>query len=232
MERKRTPARYLRCAGAVSMTVLFLALPLHAQETRGRITGRVSDTTKAPISGASVEVKDVARGTTASSKTNSEGLFQAPYLLPGSYQVVVQSDGFKTYVKQDLRLQVNETRDLAITLEVGGMQETVSVSADAATLNTSDANMGFTVDQKRIAELPLIHGDPYKIMGLATGLTIGLCGGIGGLIVAGLGFLGDTAGLTPVFYALAALPLLVVVLASQLPRPEAAPAGTLWGLRD
>jgi len=171
MERKRTPARYLRCAGAVSMTVLFLALPLHAQETRGRITGRVSDTTKAPISGASVEVKDVARGTTASSKTNSEGLFQAPYLLPGSYQVVVQSDGFKTYVKQDLRLQVNETRDLAITLEVGGMQETVSVSADAATLNTSDANMGFTVDQKRIAELPLIHGDPYKIMGLATGLA-------------------------------------------------------------
>ena len=69
-------------------------------------------------------------------------------------------------------------------------------------------------------------------MGLATGLTIGLCGGIGGLIVAGLGFLGDAAGLTPVFYALAALPLLVVVLASQLPRPEAAPAGTLWGLRD
>ena len=47
----------------------------------------------------------------------------------------------------------------------------MSVSADAATLNTSDANLGFTVDQRRIAELPLIHGDPYKIMGLATGLA-------------------------------------------------------------
>jgi FSR family fosmidomycin resistance protein-like MFS transporter len=68
-------------------------------------------------------------------------------------------------------------------------------------------------------------------MGLATGLTIGLCGGLGGLIVAGLGVLGDAAGLGPVLYVLAALPLAVAALAAQLPRPAAAPAGTLWGLR-
>ena len=66
---------------------------------------------------------------------------------------------------------MNETRDLAIVLEVGGIEETISVTAEGLPLNTSDANMGFTVDQRRIAELPLIHGDPYKIMGLATGLA-------------------------------------------------------------
>ena len=68
-------------------------------------------------------------------------------------------------------------------------------------------------------------------MGLATGLTIGLCGGVGGLIVAALGLLGDAAGPSSVLYAIAALPLLVTVLAARLPRPAAAPPGTVWGLR-
>jgi FSR family fosmidomycin resistance protein-like MFS transporter len=65
-------------------------------------------------------------------------------------------------------------------------------------------------------------------MGLATGLTIGLCGGLGGLIVAGLGVLGDAAGPSTVLYVIAALPLAVAALASRLPRPAAAPPGTVW----
>jgi FSR family fosmidomycin resistance protein-like MFS transporter len=65
-------------------------------------------------------------------------------------------------------------------------------------------------------------------MGLATGLTIGVAGGAGGLIVLGLGLLGDSAGPSAVLYALAGLPLLVAMLSFRLPRPAAAPPGTLW----
>jgi len=68
-------------------------------------------------------------------------------------------------------------------------------------------------------------------MGLATGLTIGLCSGAGGLIVAALGLLGDAAGPSSVLYAIAALPVAVAVLASRLPRPAAAPPETVWSLR-
>jgi FSR family fosmidomycin resistance protein-like MFS transporter len=68
-------------------------------------------------------------------------------------------------------------------------------------------------------------------MGLATGLTIGLCSGAGGLIVAALGLLGDAAGPSSVLYAIAALPVVVAVLASRLPRPAAAPPETVWSLR-
>ena len=67
--------------------------------------------------------------------------------------------------------------------------------------------------------------------GLSAGLIIGLSGGIGGLIVAALGVLGDAAGLAPVLYVLAALPLAVAALASQLPQPAAAPPGTVWSPR-
>ncbi len=68
-------------------------------------------------------------------------------------------------------------------------------------------------------------------MGLATGLTVGLCGGLGGVIVAALGLLGDAAGPSAVIYVLAVLPLAVALLASRLPRPAAAPPGTVWSLR-
>ena len=170
MERKRRPARDVWYA-VLFLTALLLPVPLHAQETRGRIIGRVLDTTKAPIPGASVIVTDAARGTTASTTTNNEGLFQVNYLLPGTYQVTVEVAGFKKHIQDKLLLQISETRDLAIVLEVGGVEEAVSVTAEGAALDRSDASLGFTVDQKRLAELPLIHGDPYKIMGLATGLA-------------------------------------------------------------
>jgi hypothetical protein len=171
MERKRTPARCVYGALVLLLTALLIPVSLHAQETRGRITGRVSDTTKAPIPGASVTVTDATRGTTATSTTNSDGLFQVNYLLPGTYQVTIEVAGFKKHIQDRVQLQISETRDLAVVLEVGGIEEAVSVTAEGAALDTSDASLGFTVDAKRIAELPLIHGDPYKIMGLATGLA-------------------------------------------------------------
>ncbi len=171
MERKRTPTRCVYGALTLLLTALLIPVTLRAQETRGRITGRVADTTKAPIPGASVTVTDAARGTTATSTTNSDGLFQVNYLLPGTYQVTIEVAGFKKHIQDKVLLQISETRDLAVVLEVGGIEEAVSVTAEGAALDTSDASLGFTVDAKRIAELPLIHGDPYKIMGLATGLA-------------------------------------------------------------
>jgi FSR family fosmidomycin resistance protein-like MFS transporter len=67
-------------------------------------------------------------------------------------------------------------------------------------------------------------------MGLASGLTIGFTSGVGGLIVALLGVLGDATGPAAVVYVIAALPIAVAALAALLPRPAAAPPGTVWGL--
>lgn len=156
---------------AVALTAFVLAPAALAQETRGRIVGCVVDSTNAAIPGASVTVTDAARGTVVALTTNEVGLFQATYLLPGAYRVAVELQGFKKYVQEGLALQMAQTIDLTIALEVGGMEEAISVTAEAPTLNTADANLGLVVDQSRLASLPLIHGDPYKIMGLAAGLA-------------------------------------------------------------
>lgn len=153
------------------MAILFLPAVSRAQETRGRITGKVMDSNKGAVPNAAVEIKDVARNTSVTLTTNEDGLFQAPYLPPGAYQVIVQVTGFKKYIQDAVQVQINETRDLEVTLEVGGAQETVTVTSEVTATNTSDANLGQTVDQKRVAELPLVHGDPYTLIGLSPGVA-------------------------------------------------------------
>ncbi len=154
-----------------TLVILFLPVTLRAQEVRGKITGHVTDANKASLPGATVKVIDVARGTTVTLTTNDGGIFQVPYLLSGTYQIVVEMNGFKKFIQDAVVLQINETRDLDIALEVGGTTETVTVTAEAQTLNVTDANLGQTVDQKRLAELPLVHGDPYTLIGLSPGVT-------------------------------------------------------------
>ena len=159
---------------AIIIYVALLALPAispRAQETRGTIRGKALDTNGAVVPGASVKVTDVARGTTATLTSNDDGLFQAPYLLPGTYQVIIEATGFKRHVQDSVLLQINETRDIDVILEVGGTQETVTVTAETLALNKSDASLGQTVDNKRVEELPLVHGDPYVLMGLSPGVA-------------------------------------------------------------
>jgi hypothetical protein len=156
---------------ACMIGILLSPRSLQAQEARGKITGTVVDSNKAAVPGASVTIIDAARGTTVSLTTNDGGLFQAPYLLPGTYQVLVEVTGFKKSIQDGVQVRINETTDLNVTLEVGGTQETVTVTAETTALNTADANLGQTIDQKRIEELPLVHGDPYTLIGLSPGVT-------------------------------------------------------------
>ena len=163
-------SRHVAAALFMLMT-LALPAPLRGQEARGRITGRVTDTSTSAIPGATVTVTDPARGSTVLATTNEQGLFQAPYLLPGTYRITVELQGFKKHVQDRIIVPVAETVDVPIVLEVGAMAETLTVVAEPPTVNTSNANLGLVVDQAKIASLPLIHGDPYKIMGLAPGLA-------------------------------------------------------------
>jgi hypothetical protein len=171
MERKRTPFSLVPWAVAFLLMALVLPAAVGAQETRGRIIGRVTDATKGALPGATVTVTDPARNTTVTAVTNEQGLFQTNFLLPGNYTITIELQGFKKYVGKDIPLQISETRDLSVVLEVGAMEESISVIAESPLVNTSDANLGLVVDQARLASLPLIHGDPYKIMGLAPGLA-------------------------------------------------------------
>ena len=142
-----------------------------SQETRGTIRGTVSDPNKAAIPGAAIKITDIERGTTVNLTTNEDGFYQANYLIPGNYQVVVEASGFKRAVRDSVKLQINQTIEVDFPLVVGGTQETVTVTSDLPQTNTENASLGQVIDQRRLEDLPLVHGDPYKLIGLAPGAT-------------------------------------------------------------
>src|SRR5215475_7084484 len=154
-----------------SSMVLLTPATASAQEARGTITGRVLDTNKSVLAGATVKVTNVAMGTNLTLKTNEDGFYQAPYLIPGTYQVTAEATGFKRFVRDGVLIRVNDTIEIDIELEVGSMDQTVTVTADAPLLDTSSASMGNVVDSRRVAELPIPHGEPFKLIGLAGGTS-------------------------------------------------------------
>jgi hypothetical protein len=142
-----------------------------AQEFRGTITGTVVDASGAVVPGATVTITNVARGTDVVVVTTDVGYFQAPYLIPGSYRITVELSGFKKLVREGIELRVDDRLQLELPLEVGGAEEQVTVTAETPLLDTTTASIGQVIDPKRVAELPIPHGDPYALIGLAAGAS-------------------------------------------------------------
>jgi len=164
--------RAIRVSILVGFVIMALSSsPLPAQEARGTITGKVTDTNKAVVAGASVKVTNLAMGTTLSLVTNEEGIFHAPYLIPGSYQITVEMMGFKKYIRDGILVRVNDILEINIEIEVGAVDQTVTVTAETPALETASGSMGKVIDSRRISELPMPHGQPYNLIGLAGGVA-------------------------------------------------------------
>lgn len=163
------------CFTRSMLTALLLAVafvfPATAQEARGTITGYVKDSSGAIVPSAKVVITNVAMGTTTTLTSNDAGFYQAPYLLPGTYQVTVEITGFKKYVRDGIVLRVNDNIEIPIALEIGNVGESVTVTADAPLLDTTSGSIGQVIDARRVAELPIPHGDPFKLIGLAAGVS-------------------------------------------------------------
>lgn len=142
-----------------------------AQESRGTITGTVVDASRAVVPGASVTVTNVAMGTHVTVVTNEVGFFQAPYLIPGTYRITVELSGFKKLIREGVVVRVDDRLNLELPLELGGTEQQVTVTAEAPLLETTNASLGQVIDAKRVAELPIPHGDPYALIGLAAGAS-------------------------------------------------------------
>jgi hypothetical protein len=148
-----------------------LALAGMAQDPRGAITGIVTDPSGAVVPNAGVEVINKAMGTRQMLKTNDAGVYNALYLIPGRYQISVEIPGFKKAIRDNVEVRVDDRIAVNIQLEVGGTEQSITVTGETPLLATENASMGTVVDSKRVTELPIPHGNPYFLIGLAAGVS-------------------------------------------------------------
>jgi hypothetical protein len=144
-----------------------LALPLTAQSPNGTINGRVLDPSNKVISGADILVIDDATSAKYSGKTNDDGIYVVPNLPPGSYRLQVSKVGFKTLIKPDIVLNIQNALSINFTLPVGAVFETVTVEGGASMINTTDASVSTVVDQSYIKNMPL-NGRSFQDLILLT----------------------------------------------------------------
>ena len=124
------------------------------QSNFATISGRVADSSHAPVEGAQITVRAKNTGAVRSLKSKADGLFEVVNLLPGEYSVNVEATGFAA-VSRQLRLEVGQNLGLDLVLSVGDQHETLAVAAVAETLKTQDSSLGEVVESKSIQDLPL-----------------------------------------------------------------------------
>ncbi|MFP5208446.1 MAG: carboxypeptidase-like regulatory domain-containing protein, partial [Acidobacteriota bacterium] len=113
-----------------------------AQTVTGTITGQVTDPSGAVVPGAKVVATDLDTSVSTSATTNADGLFRIQFLPIGHYQVAITAPGFKNGTIAPFSLEVQQTANFNVKLEVGSTTTSVSVSAAAPILNTSSPTIG------------------------------------------------------------------------------------------
>lgn len=137
--------------------LLCFTLPLSAQDLSGHIEGTVTDPQGAVIPGAEVTATHVDTNITYKATTSSVGRFNVPRARLGTYRITVESAGFKRGVVTGVTVEAGGTADVNVKLELGEVTQEVTVSAESAQeiINTTSAELGTTVDQQQVLELPL-----------------------------------------------------------------------------
>src|SRR5437762_971750 len=150
---------------------LLIAAVALAQHATSRITGTVSDASGALVPGAMVTARHEATGVTYTQLTTEAGLYGFPSLPVGPYTITVALPGFKTANKTGNILEVNTPLVINISLEVGGISETVSIAAETEILQTTNAAIGNVVERKAILDLPLNGRNPLALIALEPGVV-------------------------------------------------------------
>jgi hypothetical protein len=121
--------------------------PSAAQETRATINGRVTDPSGAVVPGAKVAVLNKSMGTRVVLSTNESGLYEAPLLIPGQFQVAVEAGGFRKSIQDAIELRVGDRLEVNVKLEIGSTDQSITITTETEQLTTESGQILLPADQ-------------------------------------------------------------------------------------
>lgn len=155
---------------------LFVASLALAQLNRGAITGLVQDSTGAAIPGVKVVLESTATGSKTETITNNFGQYTAPALPVGVYNISFEAPAFKRLVQTGVSLGVTEVLRVNVTLEVGATSESVTISSEIPKLATDSPEVGTSLGNKQLIDLPLSFSGARLAENFAYKVTPGVSG--------------------------------------------------------
>lgn len=147
-------------------------LAAEAQESRGWILGRVTDSSGAAVANCRVTALNGATKTQVSGTSNQEGNYEIPYLIPGDYRVTAEMQGFAKAVRENVEIRTADRLTLDFQLQVGALTDAITVSAETPMLETATASSGMMMDERRVKELPVVGGNAMYLTRLSAGVVV------------------------------------------------------------
>src|SRR5262245_41068905 len=164
--------RMIRGTIAVLLTVLLSASAFaQSQAANGSIEGTVADSSSGVLPGVTVTITNIETGNERSVTTNEDGFYRALLLPLGRYQVVAELQGFKKANRAGINLQAGELATVNVTMEVGQISETVTVTSEAPIAPPGKIDLGRTLNEVEIHNLPLPSRNPYNLAFLQANVT-------------------------------------------------------------
>lgn len=163
--------RLVKCLALLALGVLAVAATAAAQQGGSAIRGRVTDQQQAVLPGAAIVVTHAESGTIRETTTGPDGTYLVPGLVPGPYRIQVELTGFSRLVREDIVLRVGATIQLDLSLRVGAVQESLTVTAQAPQVDLTSAQVGGHVSTAEIAELPSGNRNFTAFVGLLPGVV-------------------------------------------------------------
>jgi hypothetical protein len=155
---------------AVSSLVLSLG-SLGFAQANGSFSGTISDKTGGVITGASVKITSQATGLTRETKTDDSGHYLVPLLPVSVYVIHVEAQSFQTTEQKDIRLQIDEQREIDFTLVPASVSQTVQVTANEVAVETTNPSLGQVITAEEVADLPLNGRNFVQLATLTPGTT-------------------------------------------------------------
>ncbi|MGH9742382.1 MAG: carboxypeptidase regulatory-like domain-containing protein, partial [Candidatus Acidiferrum sp.] len=162
---------YKRFFLLLPVCLILLASVAWAQTGTTSIRGSVLDKSGAAVVGASVKLVSSELGVQRSAASTSTGAYEFLSLQPGTYELSVEAPGFRKYDQKNVQLLVNNPTTLNLTLQIGASTETVEVSAQSQTINTTDASIGVAFGENQVKQLPLESRNVGDLLSLQAGVV-------------------------------------------------------------
>jgi len=145
--------------------------PAKAQVAGAMLSGLVTDDQGGPVANATISVKNAGTGVVRDVTSNADGIYSAPNLLPGEYEVTVTATGFQTLTEKGITLTVGGQQSLNLVMKVGALSQTVEVNAAIPDIQTTSSTVSSTVDSTTMRELPLNGRDWTSLATLEPGVS-------------------------------------------------------------
>jgi hypothetical protein len=149
---------------------LLLGASAFGQMGTTSLHGTVLDNSRAAIAGAKVTLTNAAQALERATTTPVTGEFEFLALPPGTYVLRVEKDGFNLYEQRNIQLLVNVPTTVTVLMRVGSVSTQVEVSAEAETINTTDASLGTAFNENQVKQLPLESRNVPDLLSLQAGV--------------------------------------------------------------